>query len=67
MNQRIDPDLAGTKIEAFLQTLIKTGGLNLKFQILACNGQVQPISSDPAGEDSLCLRRSPHPLSRYLC
>jgi spoIIIJ-associated protein len=52
MNQRNGPDLAWTKIEDFLQTLIKTGGLNLKFQILACNGQVQPASSNPAGETS---------------
>jgi spoIIIJ-associated protein len=34
-----DPQLK--KIEDFLQTLTKTGGLDLKFNILACNGQVQ--------------------------
>jgi len=40
------------KIEDFLQTLTKTGGLDLKFDILACNGQVQPHSSEPVGETS---------------
>jgi len=44
-----DPDPALEKIADFLQTLTTFGGLNLKSQILACNGQVQPTSSDPAG------------------
>ncbi|HEY6413261.1 MAG TPA: R3H domain-containing nucleic acid-binding protein [Edaphobacter sp.] len=38
------------KIEDFLQALKKLGGLDLKFNILACNGQVQPNAGDPAGE-----------------
>jgi len=40
------------KIEDFLQTLVKTGGLDLRFNIFACNGQVQPKSSESAGETS---------------
>jgi spoIIIJ-associated protein len=44
-----DPGQAARKIEDFLKILSTTGGLNLKPQILACNGQVQTNSSDPAG------------------
>jgi spoIIIJ-associated protein len=43
------PGQAARKIEDFLRVLSKAGGLNLKSNILACNGQVQPDSSDPAG------------------
>jgi spoIIIJ-associated protein len=43
------PGQAAKKIEDFLEVLRTTGGLNLKPHILACNGQVQPNSSDPAG------------------
>jgi spoIIIJ-associated protein len=43
------PGQAARKIEDFLRVLSTTGGLNLKSNILACNGQVQPDSSDPAG------------------
>src|SRR5271170_7682962 len=49
MSRMHDPDPALEKIADFLQTLTTFGGLNLKSQILACNGQVQPTSSDPAG------------------
>jgi spoIIIJ-associated protein len=52
MSQINDPGSAAKKIADFLQTLSK-GGLNLKSQILACNGQVQPNSGDPAGASSL--------------
>jgi spoIIIJ-associated protein len=38
------------KIEDFLQTLVKTGGLNLRFNILAGSGKVQPKPSEPAGQ-----------------
>jgi spoIIIJ-associated protein len=44
-----DSDHATRKISGFLEILRTTGGLNLKSNILACNGQVQPTSSDPAG------------------
>ena len=44
-----DPGQAAKKIEDFLKILSTTGGLNLKPHILACNGQVQTNSSDPAG------------------
>lgn len=44
-----DPGQAARKIRDFLKILRTTGGLNLKPHILACNGQVQPNSSDPAG------------------
>jgi spoIIIJ-associated protein len=48
-NNLNDPGPAARKIADFLTILSKTGGLNLKPHILACNGQVQPNSSDPAG------------------
>jgi spoIIIJ-associated protein len=43
------PGQAEKKIEDFLRVLSTAGGLNLKPNIIACNGQVQPTSSDPAG------------------
>ena len=49
-NRLKDPGPAARKIEDFLNVLSSTGGLNLKPHILACNGQVQPNSSDTAGE-----------------
>jgi len=48
-NNLNDPGPAARKIADFLAILSKTGGLNLKPHILACNGQVQPNSGDPAG------------------
>jgi spoIIIJ-associated protein len=52
MSQIKNPDSAAKKIADFLQILVK-GGLDLKSQIIACNRQVQPHSSDPAGAGSL--------------
>jgi spoIIIJ-associated protein len=52
MSQIHDPGSAAKKIADFLQTLAK-GGLDLESEIIACNGQVQPNSSDPAGASSL--------------
>jgi spoIIIJ-associated protein len=43
-----DPGLAIKKIEEFLQTLLTSSGLDLHFQILACNGHVQTQSSETA-------------------
>jgi spoIIIJ-associated protein len=40
---------AEKKIADFLKVLSTLGGLNLESHILACNGQVQPNSGDPAG------------------
>jgi spoIIIJ-associated protein len=48
-NNLNDPGQAARKIEDFLRVLSTTGGLNLKTNILACNGQVQTNSSEPAG------------------
>ncbi|HEY1995165.1 MAG TPA: R3H domain-containing nucleic acid-binding protein [Edaphobacter sp.] len=48
-NKPNDPGQAARKIEDFLKLLSTTGCLNLKSKILACNGQVQPNSSDNAG------------------
>jgi spoIIIJ-associated protein len=48
-NNQNDPGQAARKIEDFLKVLSTTGGLNLKSNILACNGQVQPNSGDTAG------------------
>jgi spoIIIJ-associated protein len=44
-----DTGQAAKKIADFLKVLSTTGGLNLKPHILACNGQVQPNSSNAAG------------------
>jgi spoIIIJ-associated protein len=55
------------KITDFLQTLTTTGGLDLKFQILACNGQVQPNSSNPAGEASLTPNQSNNSAPPGIC
>ena len=59
---------AARKIEDFLKVLSRTGGLHLKSKILACNGQVQPDSSDSAGAPSAgsvppssSPRTDPHP------
>ena len=40
-----DPEAKKKKVADFLQTLTSPGRLNLKFNILACNGQVHPGSS----------------------
>lgn len=44
-----DPGQAAKKIADFLKILNKPGGLNLKPNILASNGQAKPNSSEPAG------------------
>jgi len=48
-NVLLDPALAEKKIKDFLNILNRSGGLSLKSHILACNGQVQPNSSETAG------------------
>jgi spoIIIJ-associated protein len=48
-NNSTPPGQAARQIEDFLKVLSSAGGLNLKSKILACNGQVQPNSSDAAG------------------
>jgi spoIIIJ-associated protein len=45
-----DLEVKKQKVADFLQTITSPGRLNLKFNILACNGQVQPDTSAPAGE-----------------
>jgi spoIIIJ-associated protein len=60
MSQMNDPGSAAKKIADFLQTLAK-GGLDLRSQILACNGQVQPNPSAPAGEPPLVSTNAAHP------
>jgi spoIIIJ-associated protein len=60
MSQMNDPSSAAKKIADFLQMLAK-GGLDLKSQILACNGQVQPNASALAGEPPLVLTNAAHP------
>jgi spoIIIJ-associated protein len=47
MNQKNDPGSAAKKMEDFLRTLTTVGGLDLRSNILACNGQVQPNSGGP--------------------
>lgn len=48
-NQKSVPGSAAQKMEDFFRILTTVGGLNLESHILACNGQVQPNSSVPAG------------------
>lgn len=50
MTSNNDPGPAAKKIEEFLQTLLTRSGLELEFQIFACSGQVQTVSSDAVGE-----------------
>jgi spoIIIJ-associated protein len=52
---------AAKKISDFLEILSTTGGLDLKPHILACNGQVQTNSSDPAGAPSPVSTQPPSP------
>jgi len=56
-----DPGQAAKKIADFLAVLSNTGGLKLKSNILACNGQVQPTSSDPAGATTAVSPKTPTP------
>lgn len=44
-----EPGHSEKKIADFLQTLTTIGGLNLKSNIVACNGQVQPTPSGSPG------------------
>jgi spoIIIJ-associated protein len=59
MNQENDPGPAAKKIEDFLQTLIQHSGLDLRSNILACNGQVQTNSSGSAGELPIVSKEPP--------
>lgn len=58
-NNLNSPGHAERKIEDFLKVLSTAGGLNLKSNILACNGQVQHNSSDAAGAASAASHQSP--------
>jgi spoIIIJ-associated protein len=49
MSEIHDPGSAANKIADFIQTLNKSG-LDIKSEIIACNGQVQPNSGAPASE-----------------
>jgi spoIIIJ-associated protein len=57
MSQIQDPGSAAKKIADFLQ-ILNMGGLDLKSQIIACNGQVQPNSSAPAGASPAVSRET---------
>src|SRR6267378_558661 len=61
-NNLNSPGHAERKIEDFLKVLSTAGGLNLKSNILACNGQVQPNSS-AAGAPSASSLQSLSPSS----
>jgi spoIIIJ-associated protein len=58
-NNLNSPGHAERKIEDFLKVLSTAGGLNLKSNILACNGQVQHNSSGAAGAASAASSQSP--------
>jgi spoIIIJ-associated protein len=49
-----DQGHAEKKITDFLKVLTESGGLDFKYEILACNGHVQPNTDDPvsAGSES---------------
>jgi len=51
------------KVADFLQTLTSPGRLNLKFNILACNGQVQPNSDGSVGAQAAV----PAPSAAEIC
>lgn len=53
------PGQTEKKIADFLHTLTTIGGLNLKSNILACNGQVQTTSSGSAGTNPAVPTNSP--------
>jgi len=56
-----DTGPAAKKVADFLKILSTTGGLKLQSHILACNGQVQPNSSDTAGAVSVVSPQTPTP------
>jgi spoIIIJ-associated protein len=50
-----DQGHAEKKIKDYLEVLTNTGSLDLEYEILACNGQVQPNTDDSVGERSQCV------------
>jgi len=56
-----DTGPAAEKIADFLKVLSTTGGLNLKSNILACNGQVQPNSGDSTGVNTAVSTKTSTP------
>jgi spoIIIJ-associated protein len=48
---------AEKKITEFLKVLTDTGGFDLQFEILACNGHVQPNTGDSAGAEDHTVSR----------
>jgi spoIIIJ-associated protein len=54
-----DTGPAAKKVADFLKALSTRGGLRLQSHILACNGQVQPNSSDTAGAQALVSPQTP--------
>ncbi len=61
-----DPGYAEKKITDFLNILSTAGGLNLKPEILACNGQVQPDSSESVGAAKAVSSQSSTPSDTNL-
>jgi spoIIIJ-associated protein len=59
MNNLNSPGPAERKIEDFLKVLSTAGGLNLKSNIFACNGQGQSNSSDAASAASAASPQFP--------
>ena len=60
-NPLMDQGRAVKKIADFLKVLTDTGNLDLQSHILACNGQVQPDSSDSAGARPVAPNTSSSP------
>jgi spoIIIJ-associated protein len=60
-NVLLDSALAEKKITDFLNILNRSGGLSLKPHILACNGQVQPDSSETTGANQVVPDSSTSP------
>jgi spoIIIJ-associated protein len=50
---------AEEKVRDFLKVLTDTGGLDLQYQIFACNGHVQPNTDDRVGAESQSSTTSP--------
>lgn len=55
------PGPAEQKIADFLRILTTQGGLRLRSNILACNGQVQPDPGSPAGSAPAAPAKAPTP------
>jgi spoIIIJ-associated protein len=62
-----DQGYAEKKIKDYLEVLTNSGSLDLKYEILACNGHVQPTTEDPVGEGSQSVSPDSAASATLLC